>query len=104
MNASGVATSSSSTLAQMPSASRKVSRPDSFDMPAPVRMTMRSGRCMFLRPDQMGMSDTKNSHHPQDRLRDGSSKDNDIDKQCEDDGVEDEVSKTPIAVGQHRPP
>ena len=39
--ASGVATSSMRTWAQIPSGSRKVSRPDSLEMPAPVRTTMR---------------------------------------------------------------
>jgi hypothetical protein len=38
--ASGVATSSIRTFDQMPSASRKVSSPDSFEIPAPVRITM----------------------------------------------------------------
>src|SRR5262245_53497272 len=58
MNASGVATCSSRTLVQMPSASRKVSRPDSLEMPAPVRMTMRSGRCMPSPPDQQQIGRT----------------------------------------------
>ena len=41
LKACGVATSSMRCLAQMPSLSRKVSRPDSREIPAPVRTTMR---------------------------------------------------------------
>jgi hypothetical protein len=42
--ASGVATSSIRTVAQMPSASRKVASPLSRLMPAPVSTTIEGGR------------------------------------------------------------
>ena len=49
--ASGVATSSMLTRAQIPSGSRKVSRPDSLEMPAPVRITIRRSSCCCMASD-----------------------------------------------------